>query len=133
MVEDRDTVVKIMDIFEESIIKRKYEDFCITFENFDRCIKVSNSKNVIDDNDLIFLWIRLIKRNNRYSVDISNITLPKSIRRKGIMTDIISKLNRLKDDVFEIRISGVCTEGMFLFCKKMNMDTYNNMDYFMTV
>jgi hypothetical protein len=101
----------------------KYE---VTYPNFNKCIKISNVGNAGPGGSL-FIWVRLLYYD-KFIVDISNICLPEYIRRKGVLTNIINDLMKL-DNVLEVKISGVSTEEMFRFCKKMNMKQVSQGDY----
>lgn len=100
----------------------------ITLENFGKCISAKG----INDCQEIFLWIRILPSSspNKYIVDISSISLPKTLRNKGIFTKLV-KLLRDNKYVHSLCITSVCTKEMYSWCYKHKDDIplYSNNNY----
>lgn len=70
-------------------------------------------------NKEIYIWIRVIydRRTMRVALDFSIVSFGPDLRRHGTFTRIINKL-KTNDNISCIRVTGVCTEEMFNWCKK---------------
>lgn len=102
----------------------------VTLENAGKCIAVKNNADFGEDENL-YIWIRLLpSRDNLYIVDISNIQLPLSKRRKGNFEFMFARLLKCKY-VGEIRITSVCTPEMLNWCTKHRLNMINYNDYYL--
>lgn len=74
-----------------------------------------------EENDT-YIWVRLkwLCDQDRFIVEISNITLDEKYRRRGIFTSIVSKLLENKY-VKEVKVCEVLTDEMHSACRKLNM------------
>lgn len=111
------------------VYDRNIKSINVSGANFNRCIEAS--AEYIDKQcicDELTLWIRLIQLPYfKYTVDISSISIPEKLRRKGLMTELYTKLIKL-DEVECIRITSVCTNEMKQWCRKMGLkdDGFSN-------
>lgn len=87
-------------------------------------MQVYNGKSIEilskDESEYTRIYLRVIYINNRFALDIANISLDERIQRHGIFTKIVSDLKRSRS-LSEIWVSSVLTPEMHSACKKNNM------------
>jgi len=109
----------------EKVLNKTRCEYKSEIKNFGQCIEISNKDFVFDlDENCLFIWIRTL--GNR--VEIATINLPESIRRIGILTEIINNLKEISS-INEIAITGVSTEPMKNFCMKHGFISTNGYDF----
>lgn len=101
-------------------------DASVNIVNNGKCIQVANEEFSIDGH--LYIWIRLLPStvNGMYKADISSITLPKALRRKGIFTNLANSLFNCKY-ISSLAITSVCTIEMVNWTLK---NKYKKLDEF---
>lgn len=86
-------------------------------------LSVFNSNSNYNQDEYIFMWIRITKVGDRYSLDLSNINLPVNKQRIGVFQTLFDNLYKCKY-VYELKITTVCSESMRNWCIKNNLREY---------
>ena len=121
-------ISEIVKVFEDALDKTHYE-YNIEIKNFGKCIEISNENFIFDEDDLMFIWVRTLNMSDKCTAEIATIQLPESIRRRGILDNILNNLLKI-DWLTKIGITGVSTAPMRNFCIKHDMKTINDRDYY---
>lgn len=90
---------------------------------------LNNNKVIaLQDNDRIYLWLRLYTNGDKFNADISTIELAEDLRRRGIFNTLCYRLYKCKY-IDRLRITGVCSPEMQGWCFKHKLKEENPMDY----